>query len=198
MHPTRAVVTPAGVSNPTSEDIVGLARAGDVQARAQLVDTYYAPLSRYLLHMTNDRELAADLTQDVFLTAFRCLGQLKREAAFAPWLYRIARNAWYSRLRRRQLRRAISLDWLQTLGDRPETGARLDAIELYAERHDVHEAMAALSPTDREVLVLRHLAGFGGRELGGILGISANAAQRRLNRAEERFRTHYRGWDARP
>jgi RNA polymerase sigma-70 factor (ECF subfamily) len=189
---------PAGVSSPPGEDVVGLARAGDAKARAQLVDAYYALLLRYLVHLTNDRELAADLTQDAFLTAFQCVDQLKRDAAFAPWLYRIARNAWYSRLRRRRIRRAISLDWLQALGDRPETSAPLDAIEHYAEQHDVREAMAALSPADREVLVLRHVAGFGGREIGGILGVSAGAAQRRLNRAEERFRAHYRGWEARP
>jgi hypothetical protein len=58
MHPTRAVVTPAGVSSPPGDVVVGLARAGDGEARAQVVDTSYAPLSRYLLHLTNDRELA--------------------------------------------------------------------------------------------------------------------------------------------
>lgn len=196
MQPTRAVASPVEAGDASMTGVVERARTGDAVARDQLVDTHYAPLMRYLMQLTQDREMAADLSQDAFLKAFQSFDQLKNDAAFAPWLYRIARNAWYSKLRRLRLRRAISLDWLQESGDRIDTGAPLGALETHAERHDVREAMAALTPADQEVLTLRHVAGFGGREIGGILGISADAAQKRLNRAEERFRDRYSGWNS--
>jgi RNA polymerase sigma-70 factor (ECF subfamily) len=197
MHATQAVVKPARAHDATDDEMVGLARAGDAVARDYLIDTHYASLARYLTQLTYDPEQAADLTQDAFLKAFQRFDQLKNDAAFAAWLYRIARNEWYSQLRHRRIRRVVSLDWLQRRGDGSVARAPVDPLESHAERQDVRAAMAALSAADQEVLVLRHLAGFGGREIGGILGISADAAQRRLNRAEERFRGCYRGWDAR-
>ncbi len=177
-------------------DKVTAARAsvstGTREAFDVLVDRYHAPLLQYLTRQTGHPELAADLTQETFLAAFRCLDQLADDGAFAAWLYGIARNQLRMEWRRRRLRRLVSLDWLPALLERDTSALRLPDTSQHCEESDgIQRALDCLSPPLREALLLHSLGGFSGEEVARILGISPAAARKRISRAAAEFRRQY-------
>lgn len=181
----------AGTSVSMGDDeLVAAARAGTVAAFDTLVDRYYAPLVRFLARQTGDQELAADLAQETFVTAYRQLAQLAEDRSFAAWLYQIARNRLRMEYRRRQVIRFLSLDWLVAQPHARLLG-HVDAADTYAEQDQVELALAALSPALREALLLHHVWGFTGLEIAQILGISPAAARKRVSRADAELRRHY-------
>ena len=185
-----------GQAKPADHELVASARAGAADAFAVLVHRYNAPLLGYFVRSSGDAELAADLTQETFLAAFRRLDRLAEDRSFAAWLFRIARNQQRSEWRRRRLRALVSLDRLLTRGrapipalSRPDEGAR------YPVRDQVQRALDGLSAAHREALLLHHLGGFRGQEVADILGISVAAARKRIGRADAEFRRRYAAED---
>ncbi|HEX5502223.1 MAG TPA: sigma-70 family RNA polymerase sigma factor [Thermomicrobiales bacterium] len=156
-----------------------------------LVATYEAPLARYLSRLVGDPELARDLTQETFLSAYRALPATD-VACPRGWLFRIATNHALGVLRRRKLVRWVPFSRLaprdeppagEEAGDDVETGAAIAA------------ALAGIAPRDRACLLL-HAAGFSSAEIAAQLGCSVGAARTRLSRARETFRRRYHRDDA--
>jgi RNA polymerase sigma factor (sigma-70 family) len=177
---------------PADHVLVDATRTGHVEAFGLLVERYHASILRYLTGQTSDRELAAELTQETFLDAFRDLNRLADDRPFAAWLYRIARNNLLHEQRRRRVRRLLSLDWLVSRGGpHPQALCRPDMTMHTDERDLVQNILASLSPALREALVLHSLIGFPSQEVAQILGISPAAALQRIARAKEQFRLHY-------
>jgi len=77
------------------------ARAGDLRAFEELVRLYQADVFRFAWHLTRDRTLAEDVTQDTFLRAFRFIHGYRGGQRFASWLFAIARNCSMDALRKR-------------------------------------------------------------------------------------------------
>src|ERR1035438_8797701 len=77
---------------------------GEVMAFDELVRRYQAKVFNVLLRMIGDYEEAADLTQDVFVQAFRALPHFRGDSKIFTWLYRIAVNRCKNRIK--QLRRS--------------------------------------------------------------------------------------------
>jgi RNA polymerase sigma-70 factor (ECF subfamily) len=135
------------------------------------------PVFRYLVGMTGDRLTAEDLTQDVFLRAFRALPSLRDPSAARARLFAIAANVARSHLRRRMLER-----WLP-LGS-------LDAHDAPQPLPDgtLGRALRRLSGDDRDALLLVGHVGLNAAEASLVLGISLAATQKRWQRACERLR----------
>lgn len=181
----------AGTSGGRESDaaLVEAAQCGLTVAFDTLIVRYHEPLRRYLLRQIGDPELAADLLQETFLDAYRSLDRLTTDHPFAAWLYQIARNNLRREWRARRLRRFVSLDWLRgRVGDATPALARADASAATEVDDLVQRALADLSPKLRETLLLHHLWGLTAPEIARALGISPEAAARRLSRANEHFR----------
>src|SRR6266566_8531166 len=69
------------------------ARAGDLHAFEELVRAYQAEVFRFAWHLTRDRSLAEDVTQETFLRTFRFMGGFRGEQRFGSWLFSIAGTA---------------------------------------------------------------------------------------------------------
>ena len=107
------------------------ARRGDPTAFEQLVREYQADVYRFAWHLTRDRELAADVTQDAFLRAFRFLDGFRGDRKFGSWLFSITRNCAMDSLRARRFP-------LVHDGDREVEGAVVEVFGLsYREAADV-------------------------------------------------------------
>lgn len=81
-------------------ELVEKAKTGDREAFSEIVRTMTNPTLALTYKMTGDREAAADLTQDTFVSAWQNLKDFKGEAGFAGWLYRIAVNKSLNHLRK--------------------------------------------------------------------------------------------------
>jgi RNA polymerase sigma-70 factor (ECF subfamily) len=180
---------PEGAPHP---DTRSPATAGDHAAFGALVDQHYASVLRFLTRQTGDPELAADLTQACFLDAYRSRHQLANEDAFAAWLFGIARNQLRMEWRRRKLRRLVSLDWItDRAGEVIPALSRNDETAALDDRDRIQRVLDEMSSTLREALLLHNVSGFRGGEVARILGISADAARKRIVRAEDEFRQRY-------
>src|SRR5215208_1109141 len=78
----------------TDETIMIAVRNGDLQPAAVLFDRYNKRIFNFLATLTNDRDEAEDLTQNVFLRMIKYRNSFKDESRFQPWIYQIARNVF--------------------------------------------------------------------------------------------------------
>ncbi len=146
------------------------------------------PVFRYLIGMMRDRQDAEDLLQEVFFSAWRHLDQLRSTSGARSWVFAIAVNAVRSHGRRERLRRWVRLG-------RPSVGN--DAYEPpSADTLAVRVALGKLTYTERQVLVLVGSCGLSAAETADVLGVSAEAAHKRWQRARARFITLMEGMGA--
>jgi RNA polymerase sigma-70 factor (ECF subfamily) len=135
---------------------------------------------RICLGFSRNASDAEDLSQDVFLKAYRSLGRVRHPYLVKEWLFRIARNACLDHLKRR--RHALRLE--MTAGSPsidPRTPETLSATD---ERlRSLKTAVARLPRKQREVFVLREYGGLSYEELGRIVGAKTGTIMSRLNRA---------------
>lgn len=198
MYGTQEQVV-AGTHNalhPGEKRLVAAAKTGCNESFTMLVDRYHGQVLRYLTRQTGDRELAADLTQETFLDAFRRLARLADDRPFIAWVYRIARLNLLHEWRHQRSRRAVSLDlMLAGAGNAHRALHQPDKTASIHERDQIQHALNALSPTLREPLLLQSLGGFSSQEVAETLDISWAAARQRIARAKAQFRQQYRSSD---
>lgn len=192
-------VKPSEVQDASDPVLVAMARKSVPTAVDALIDRHYSAVQRFIARQICDSDFAQDLTQEVFATAFEHLAQLKDDAAFLPWLYRIARNRCHSSHRGTISWTQIAvIDWIDNASSvRTKVSARDHAIEEIDEADMIQHVLDRLRPSYRELLLLRHLAGFSLDEVAAIIGCSRATTQRRINRAEASFRHHYATVEAR-
>jgi RNA polymerase sigma factor (sigma-70 family) len=141
-----------------------------------LVLAYQVKLTRYLRRMVGDAEVALDLTQDVFLSAYRLLQADPARELTAGWLYRAATNSAISFLRRRKILRMLPLD-----REIERDSWRVD--ERSAASVDLQAALSRLPAQQSAALLLTSYVGYSSTEAAEILGTTAEAVRQRVCRA---------------
>jgi RNA polymerase sigma-70 factor (ECF subfamily) len=145
-------------------------RRGDASAGRQFVRDYYPGIYRYLLTLSERPELAADLTQETFLQAWRHLDQFQGRAPLRVWLYRIARREFVRGLRSR--RSQTSLNELEEVAE-PHDAAWTDAVEL-------RMVLCYLPREEREAVLLHYLEGYNCREIARMVRAPVGTVKQRL------------------
>ena len=168
--------------------LVAAARAGDRAAFEELVRRTYLDTYTLAHRLTGNEEDARDVAQEAYLRAWRGIGKFRGEAQFSTWLYRITANASATHLRRRRRHRAEPLDErfdLVELHPDSSPAAVAEGRELLAR---LSEAVDALPPKLRQVVVLRDVYALPHEAIATELGISEAAAKVRLHRARRKLR----------
>ncbi|GIW82358.1 MAG: RNA polymerase sigma factor [Gemmatales bacterium] len=167
------------VSRQAERECVLRAQAGDTEAFRRLVTAYERKLLYFILRFISDADRALDLLQDVWLTVFQRLDQLRSAAAFRVWVYQIAHDKVVSWIRRQRREREV-YEELQDSAEKatPDDGeAEFDNAEL------VHRALPALSQEHREVMVLRFLEDMSLEEIAEALRCRPGTVKSRLHYA---------------
>jgi RNA polymerase sigma-70 factor (ECF subfamily) len=142
------------------QQAIELAQAGDSEGLHFLYVRYAADVQRYVASVVHDHHEAEDITQNVFaklMTAIRKYEQ--RDVPFAAWIMRVARNAALDHMR---ARRAIPAEEIRIA----DTGHAQTSVNL---SHDLRHALEQLPEDQREVLILRHIAGLSPVEIADTL-----------------------------
>jgi len=167
-------------------------RAEDPAAPEMLVDTYGDRVYRLTFRITGSNEDAEEATQDALWTAARKIASFKGESQFGSWLYRIAANAAYQKLRSRKAKaHEIALDDVLPALDSDmhfepmdDWSPRVDENAVNAELHDVLEkAIEELPPDYRTALVMHDIEGMPNPDIAETLGISLPAVKSRVHRS---------------
>lgn len=186
--------TGAAISKQHGDDqwlVDGLQRH-DPDAVEALVDRYAGWVHRVAARVLRDQRDAEEVTQDTLMTVVEKIGGFRRESAFSSWLYRIAANAAYERLRSRRSRIEMSLDPALPMFD--EEGRHLHAVADWSSRLEdpavsaearsaLERAIGDLPEEYRIVLVLRDVEGLTTEEVAETVGLTAAAVKSRLHRA---------------
>jgi RNA polymerase sigma-70 factor, ECF subfamily len=170
------------VSLPQPDPIV-LRRAqnGDERAFAEILRSYETPVFNYVLRLTDDRGLAEELTQEVFLRVFRGLPRFSGRSKFTTWLFQVAKNRVLDELRARERRprASVTIDDVVTLEvlDPPvEEGETIEA---------VWRAVQRLNPDLKMALLLRDVVGMPYNEIADSLEITLATVKWRIFKARE-------------
>ena len=156
---------------------VRAAQRGSVSGIEALFRLHWPRAHRAAYLVVHDAAAAEDIAQEAFLAAIRNLDRFDRRRPFGPWLHRIVVNRAIDWTRARQLRGEAEL--VEVATPAPEPGS-LDTSLL--------EALAALPPDHRAVIVLRHLLEYTPGEIAELLGLPRGTVNSRLRRGLDSLR----------
>ena len=154
---------------------------------SELVEEHSAHVYRLAYRLTGNKYDAEDLTQDVFIRVFKSIHTFQ-PGSLSGWLNRITTNLFLDAARRRQ---RVQVDALDTA---PEHiwGSSASPADLHAEGlldADVAEALTALSPEKRVVVVLCDIEGLSYEEIADVLDIKTGTVRSRIARGRAQLRT---------
>lgn len=183
-------MTPGRVEPSEERALVDRAADGDVAAFGELVRRHQQEVFTLAVRLLGDRDLAADVSQDAMVRAWRALPSFRRESAFSTWLHRITVNTAWTARRRARRHQGPMLDAIPEPGfstEDPEHPERMGGSA--ALRRSILAALDRLSPGSRSVVVLKDVHGWTHAEIAETLGITVTATKVRLHRARVRLRT---------
>jgi RNA polymerase sigma-70 factor, ECF subfamily len=173
----------------TDTEIIKRILQGEQALFAQLVQRYQQYVFTLVLRFTDSREDAEEISQDVFVKAYRSLADFRGESKFSTWLYTVVRTSSITFLRKKKLD-TTSLDNERTslqLENR-ESGFNANTMEQKSRHAMVNAAIRLLSPDDGQIITLFYKGEQSLEEIGRIMGLEPNTVKVRLHRARNRLR----------
>lgn len=159
----------------------------DGSAFASIYDSYVNRVYRYVYSRTSNRTDAEGITQEVFLKAWKAIGNYRRtEAPFWAWLVVIARNLVYEHFRRKP--NQVPLDEAESFSQPSEQGPEA-MTEAKLDRTYVRNAISKLKGEKREVIRMRFIQGFTYEEIAKMLNKTQGAVRVIQYRALKDLRT---------
>lgn len=165
-----------------------------------LFDRHHAQLRRFFRRKGFDPEACADLTQDVFVSVYKGLKDLRQEEQFESWLFAIAHNVWCSLIESQTAQKrsatVLSLEVDGESDDRPSIAARLadpnaDPLNVALQKEKLeklHEALVHLPKQMRHCAQLRVVHEMSYAEIADLMGISVNTVKAHLHQAQKALR----------
>jgi len=179
--PSIRATRPAAVSRMRERALVRDAARGSEQALAELFRRHWRPAYRAAYLVVHDANAAEDIAQEAFLSAVRALDRFDRRRPFGPWIHRIVVNRAIDWVRARKLRAEVSTELVAEEGADDEwTASGRPSSRPYSD--SVVEALQALSPEHRAVVVLRHLLEYTPGEIAAMLELPRGTVNSRLRR----------------
>lgn len=196
--PAAAAVpaAPRADGEPEDAELVIRCQAGRHDAFESLMVRYRGRIYAMIVNMTGNDADAWDLSQEVFLKAWKALPRFEARSQFYTWLYRIAHNVTYDWLRKRKIAPGTEFD--DALGQTPAAGAvtvpqaavspdsRLGNKEIGTR---IAEALKELSPEHRAVMLLKEVDGLSYQEIADTVNCTLGTVMSRLFYARKRLQT---------
>lgn len=170
-------------------EIIGKVLNGEQQAYSLLVSRYQNYVFTLALRFTKSREDAEEVSQDIFIKAYRALADFKGNSKFSTWLYTIVNNTCITFLRKKKLEtHSLDNEKVFEIADGQDSGLRANMIEQKSRVGMVNKAITMLGPDDAEIITLFYKAEQTLDEIAQVLGLETNTAKVRLHRARTRLK----------
>ena len=174
------------------DELVNRFQNGDIEAFNPLVLKYEKKIYNLIYQQIRDRETAKDISQEVFLKAFKALPNFKGGSAFYSWIYRIAINSSIDFQRQRNRSRVLTFeelppdadDVLRMSDSHPSPEKLLEEKEL---GKVIRKAVRELPPGQRRVFNLRHRRELAIKEIAVLLNRSEGTIKAHLHHAHRRL-----------
>jgi RNA polymerase sigma-70 factor (ECF subfamily) len=168
----------------TDEELVALAKGGDLDSFNQLILRWERPIFALAYRVIGREEDARDVCQDTFLRAFRALPGFKGQAKFSSWLYRIALNLCRDWIRRQRRAPVLQLPEDADPFELASEAGPSESIEDLVARREltavVEEAMALLPEEQRTAIILKEYHGMTFQEIADLQQCPLSTVKTRL------------------
>ncbi|MBR6542762.1 MAG: sigma-70 family RNA polymerase sigma factor [Anaerotignum sp.] len=178
------------------KDLIRRAKQGDMLAFEELILQHEKIVYNVALRMMNHSEDARDISQEVFLKAYRNLANFDERSAFSTWLYRITHNTCIDEMRKRKGKQNYSLEeelenedgsmqrQIADEGDTPE-----ESLLREEQKSEILQALDTLSEEHKAAIILRDVKGLSYEEISEILELSLGTVKSRISRARNQLKT---------
>ena len=168
---------------------------GDKASFEKLLERHYKRVFNLIYRFLANKEMAEDLTQEVFIKVYKSQTSYRPQAKFQTWIYQIAKNTSLNEVRR-QKRQPVSLE--ETL-DTPDGGLKRQIADTRAENpyqeileketaQEVKEAIYALPENQRMAVILRRYENLSYEDIAKSMHCSLKAVKSLLSRAKENLK----------
>ena len=190
MPPTAATAA----HEPTDTELMIQVKNGDIGQLGVLFERHHRPLYAFFVRLTGSRALAEDLVQEVFVRLLKYRHTF-RGGEFAPWVFRLARNAAADQYSRRRPEDPLPED-----NHEPASSAPLvsDTVVQDEEQARLRVAIGRLSPDKRELLLLARFQLLPYDQIARLLDTTVGAVKVRVHRALKDLRRAYVGTEEAP
>lgn len=171
----------------TDSELVRQLQRGDLDALGALYDRHHRRVFHTALGITNDKDAASDLLQDVFLRIHRFAGNIDPERPLEPWLYRVTANLSYTWIKKQKRWYRYLLEFGEWFSRDLRPGPQRQ-VEMDEEATRVREAVASLPASQRVVVVLFYLNDLAVEDIAEILEIPQGTVKSRLYYARNTLR----------
>jgi RNA polymerase sigma-70 factor (ECF subfamily) len=183
------------VDHPSDAELLEAARRGDARSLESLLERHEAQVYRFGMKMCRNPEDAQDVLQDTLLAMARGIRDFRGASSISTWLYAIARSHCIKKRRHSKFapeaERSLDTDAAREASELPDPGRAPDEVVAGREvQRALEEAIGALEPMYREVLLLRDVEGLTAPEVAEVLGVTVQAVKSRLHRARLSVRAH--------
>ncbi len=174
------------------DELVNRFRNGDIEAFNPLVLKYEKKIYNLIYQQIRDRETAKDISQEVFLKAFKALPSFKGGSAFYSWIYRIAINSSIDFQRQRNRSRVLTFEELPPdADDILQMSVSYPSPEKFLEDKElgkvIRKAVRELPPGQRRVFNLRYRRELAIKEIAVLLNRSEGTIKAHLHHAHQRL-----------
>ncbi len=181
---TRRQAAPLVYDKLSDPVLVTRAKAGDADALAALCERHAPRVERLALHLLRDPDDASDAAQEALAKVCVRLKQFRGEAQFSTWLHRLVVNTCRDAAERRRARAADPLeDDVPSRDGDPATEAHVSEL-----RRELCESLAAISPVQAQVVVLKDALGYSFEEIAEATEMPVGTAKCHAHRGRNRLR----------
>ena len=182
------------------EELIKRFVAGDEKAFVELMRKYKEPITSFSYRFLGDYDDAVDVAQETFVRVFRFAHTFKGEVKFTTWLYAIAANLSRTELKRFRRKNGVSLQKEFRYGEESDTWDVPDETYRPDERVDrtrisqeVQTALMRVSPSYREMVVLRDIQQLSYEEIATITETELGTVKSRINRGRAQLQELLKG-----
>ena len=172
----------------SEETLMVLVKSGALENTTALFDLYNKRLYNFFVRITFDRDLAHDLTQNVFVRLIRFRHTYKEEGKFQSWLFQIARNVYADHYKKHKV---LKDSFVDVENIQKKVDAIDESIIKNEQERQLHLALAKLKIKDREVIVFSKFQEMKYEEIASLLDCSVASVKVKVHRALKKLKENY-------
>jgi RNA polymerase sigma-70 factor, ECF subfamily len=175
------------------KEMVARAQRGDLEAWEEIYKKYGPSVYKLIVYMVANISIAEDLTQEVFLRAFKGIMRFRCDSSLATWLRRIAVNKV---LDHRREPKPPSCDLSEILEQSSDDGHHAKSIELKQDLPRLAKAICSLPEAEQTVITMHGLYGWSYEELADLRGVAPGTVRKQYHDAILKLRKELAPWPA--
>lgn len=167
------------------KDLVESILHGNIEDFETLMRKYEMIVARFIYNMIKDKQIAEDITQEVFITVYNKLELYNNSNKFSSWILQIAKNKCIDYIRKHKKVNESNIEEIYTLKDTKSTPEQI--AEFNETKKEVEMFIDGLDEVDKQIILLKYTKDITFDQIAEILDMNLSAVKRRYYKARDSF-----------